>query len=113
MTSRGTREPQEYFAGKRSVDFTDPLEDWEMRQPSVRGVLAWVWNSFEPFMPPGARHWTLPVAGLLGKTRTVELSKASDIMTQADTSDSEMRSMVLNAQSTTPSYALENLNGSV
>lgn len=97
-TSRGTREPIEYFDGQRSVDFTDPLEEWEVRHSSVRGVLTWIWKSFEPFMPPGTRHWTLPTSGLLAKKRTVQLWKASENLIHANTSSSEMRSMVLNAQ---------------
>ena len=100
MTSRGTREPIEYFEGKRSIDFTDPLEDWELQRSSIQGVFIWLWKSFEPFMPPGTRHWTLPTGGLMAKKRAVNLSKVSDTFIQTNASDSEMREMVLNAHST-------------
>eukprot|EP00890_Picochlorum_soloecismus_P004625 jgi/Picsp_1/5163/NSC_02526-R1_hypothetical protein CHLNCDRAFT_136738 [Chlorella variabilis] len=94
-TSRGTPEPQEFFEGKRSSDFTDPLETWEIRRPTIRGVLNWVWKSFEPFMPPGTRHWTLPASGLLARNRTVEIGRRSELLSShASSAYSEKRTML-------------------
>lgn len=98
-TSRGTVEPQEFFEGKRSTDFTDPLETCEIRRPTVKGILNWVWKSFEPFMPPGTRHWTLPTSGLLARTRTVEIGRRSEVLSSHESSSySEKRSMLIQSQ---------------
>ena len=98
-TSRGTIEPREFFQGKRSSDFTDPLETWEIHRPSTRGVLSWIWRSFEPFMPPGTRHWALPTGGLLARTRTVEIGRRSEVLSShASSTYSEKRNMIIQSQ---------------
>lgn len=74
-TSRGFREPMEYFEGKRSRDFTDPLEDWEVHKSSVKGVLKWMYTSLAPFVPLGSRHTTLPVGGLAAKRRIMMIEE--------------------------------------
>ena len=98
-TSRGTIEPREFFQGKRSSDFTDPLETWEIHRPSTRGDLSWIWRSFEPFMPPGTRHWALPTGGLLARTRTVEIGRRSEVLSShASSTYSEKRNMIIQSQ---------------
>jgi len=74
-TSRGFREPDDYFEGVRSRDFTDPLEDWEVHKSSVKGFLKWIYDSLAPFVPLGSRHTTLPVSGLAAKNRTMMIEE--------------------------------------
>jgi len=82
-TSRGFREPEEYFTGVRSRDFTDPLEDWEVHKTSVKGFLKWIVSSLAPFVPQGVRHDAMPVSGLAAKRRTMMLQKVEQELTEA------------------------------
>jgi hypothetical protein len=83
-TSRGEREPMGFLDGNRSIDFTEPLQDWEVRKPSFKGILLWLWRSLEPFMPPGTRHMALPVSGASGKMRTLMIENVrKEVLSEA------------------------------
>jgi hypothetical protein len=71
--SRGDREFPDIFQGGRSRDFTEPLEDWEVRKTTIKGFFKWLWVSLAPFMPLGTRHTALPVSGINAKTRILKI----------------------------------------
>lgn len=92
-TSRGFREPPEYFEGIRSRDFTDPLEDWEVQKSSFKGFCKWIYGSLAPFVPLGSRHTTLPVSGLAAKNRTMMIEEVKKELgiAQIDQKDSKQQ----------------------
>lgn len=57
--------PTAMHAGERSRDFTDPLRGYESQRVTLRGLWAWLKRSFHPLPPPGLRHNSLPITGIM------------------------------------------------
>lgn len=63
-------------AGGRSRDFTDPLRSYEQQRTTLKGLARWVWGSLTPVLPPGMRHRSLPVSGILARNRVIAVKTA-------------------------------------
>lgn len=49
----------------RSRDFTETLRPYEEQKSTVKGFMAWLKRSFNPFPPAGLRHTALPITGIM------------------------------------------------
>ena len=65
VCATGELEPPSVLAGGRSRDFTDPLRQYERQGPTAAGTWAWLKRSLNPFPPPGLRHTSLPITGIM------------------------------------------------